>query len=74
MTADRTIPFYQSQIEPQLAHGKNVLISAHGNSLRSIVMQLEQMTEEQVLSLEIATGEPRSYTFNTADASYSHID
>lgn len=74
MTADRTIPFYQSHIEPQLMNEKNILISAHGNSLRSIVMQLEKMTEEQVLSLEIATGDPRSYTFNATDASYSRID
>ncbi len=63
MTAARTIPFFQQTILPALRDGKNLLISAHGNSLRSIVMELEQLTQEAVLSLEIATGEPIKYQF-----------
>jgi 2,3-bisphosphoglycerate-dependent phosphoglycerate mutase len=63
MTAARTIPYFKEQILPQLNGGKNVLICAHGNSLRSIVMDLDGLTNEQVLQLEIATGEPSFYTF-----------
>ncbi len=60
-TADRTIPFFVENIIPQLKKGKNVLISAHGNSLRSIVMHIENLSKEAVLSLEIPTGKPRYY-------------
>lgn len=60
-TAERTIPFFTEQILPQLEQGKNVLVSAHGNSLRSIVMHIEKLTKEQVLSLEIPTGKPLFY-------------
>jgi len=63
MTAARTIPYFESQIVPQLSAGKNVLISAHGNSLRSIVMDLDQLSEEEVLNLEIPTGKPIIYAF-----------
>jgi 2,3-bisphosphoglycerate-dependent phosphoglycerate mutase len=61
MTAQRTIPYFQKEIATQVAQGKNVLIVAHGNSLRSIVMHLESLSEEQVLRLELATGEPLFY-------------
>lgn len=64
MTAARTIPYFQEEILPQLKQGKNVLISAHGNSLRSIVMFLDNLTKEQVLALEIPTGKPLFYTFS----------
>ena len=60
-TAARTIPFFESRILADLKGGKNVLVSAHGNSLRSIVMHLEALTEEQVLALEIPTGVPICY-------------
>jgi 2,3-bisphosphoglycerate-dependent phosphoglycerate mutase len=60
-TAERTIPFFKEKIMPQLENGSNVLIAAHGNSLRSIVMYIENLTKEQVLSLEIATGKPLMY-------------
>ena len=63
MTAGRTIPYFESKIVPQLAAGKNVLISAHGNSLRSIVMDLDDLSEEEVLNLEIPTGKPLIYTY-----------
>ncbi|MBN1180685.1 MAG: 2,3-bisphosphoglycerate-dependent phosphoglycerate mutase [Bacteroidales bacterium] len=62
-TAERTIPFYKEQILPQLENGKNVLVSAHGNSLRSIVMYIENLSKEQVLDLEIPTGKPILYEF-----------
>ncbi|MCX6990462.1 MAG: 2,3-bisphosphoglycerate-dependent phosphoglycerate mutase [Chlamydiae bacterium] len=58
MTAARSIPYFTEKVLPLLNKGKNVLISAHGNSLRSIVMSLLKLSKEQVLELEIATGEP----------------
>ncbi len=65
MTAARTIPYFQEEILPCLKEGKNVLVSAHGNSLRSIVMFLDNLTKEQVLALEIPTGKPLFYTFSS---------
>ena len=62
-TAERTIPFFSKNILPQLESGKNVLVSAHGNSLRSIVMFIENLTNQQVLDLEIPTGKPLFYDF-----------
>ena len=62
-TAARTLPYFNSEIEPKLASGKNVLIVAHGNSLRSIVMEIEKLTPEQILKTEIGTGEAWFYTF-----------
>ena len=63
-TAARTIPYFESRILPEIKAGKNVLVAAHGNSLRSIVMALDRLTKEQVLSLEIATGVPIVYEMN----------
>ena len=58
MTKERTIPYFEKEILPYIKKGKTVLIVAHGNSLRSIIMDLMQMTEEQILKYELATGEP----------------
>lgn len=63
MTAARTIPYFQEAILPLLKEGKNVFISAHGNSLRSIVMFLDHLTRDQVVELELVTGDPILYTF-----------
>lgn len=63
MTAARSIPYFKEKIFPFLEQGKNVFVSAHGNSLRSIIMYLDQLTEEEVLHLELATGVPIFYTF-----------
>ena len=60
-TAERVLPYFKKEILPQLLEGKNILIAAHGNSLRSLVMELDQLTKEQVLKLEIATGDPIYY-------------
>ncbi|MBC8043344.1 MAG: 2,3-bisphosphoglycerate-dependent phosphoglycerate mutase [Rhizobacter sp.] len=65
-TAARTLPYFNSKIMPEIAAGKNVLVAAHGNSLRSIVMQLDEMTKEEVLELNIATGVPIVYEFGGA--------
>jgi 2,3-bisphosphoglycerate-dependent phosphoglycerate mutase len=64
MTADRTIPYFTDEIVPDLAGGRNVLVSAHGNSLRSIVMHIDGISPEDIVSLEIPTGEPIHYTYD----------
>ena len=63
MTAERTIPYFIGEIVPDLTDGKNVLVSAHGNSLRSIVMHIEGISPEDIVSLEIPTGEPIHYNY-----------
>src|SRR5215210_6995996 len=67
-TATRVLPFYEKRIVPELKAGKNVLISAHGNSLRALVMQLDRLSPEQVIELNIGTGVPLIYRFR-ADGS-----
>jgi 2,3-bisphosphoglycerate-dependent phosphoglycerate mutase len=62
-TAARTIPFFREHILPRLEQGQNVFVAAHGNSLRSIVMHLDDLSEEEVLQLEIPTGQPILYRF-----------
>jgi len=62
-TAERTIPFFTEKILKDLEEGKNVLVSAHGNSLRSIVMYIENLSREEVLDLEIPTGSPIFFDF-----------
>ncbi|MBN1768469.1 MAG: 2,3-bisphosphoglycerate-dependent phosphoglycerate mutase, partial [Prolixibacteraceae bacterium] len=66
-TADRTIPFFKEHILPQLEQNKNVLVSAHGNSLRSIVMHIENLTKDEVLNLEIPTGKPLFYNYENGE-------
>lgn len=63
MTAQRSIPCFEEKIIPLLVKGWNVFVSAHGNSLRSIIMDLEGLSKEQVVSLEIATGLPIIYNY-----------
>lgn len=63
-TCARTAPYFQKEILPKLSDGKNVLIVAHGNSLRSIVMVLEKLSPEQIVRVEIPTGVPYIYEFN----------
>jgi 2,3-bisphosphoglycerate-dependent phosphoglycerate mutase len=63
-TAERVLPYFNEVIMPRLMEGENILIAAHGNSLRSLVMQLDQLSKEEVLSLEIPTGAPILYSFS----------
>jgi 2,3-bisphosphoglycerate-dependent phosphoglycerate mutase len=65
--AERTIPVLEELIIPDLEAGKTILVAAHGNSLRSIVMHIEGLSREEVLSLEIATGVPRSYEYGNGN-------
>jgi len=62
-TAARTLPYFENHILPELRAGRNVLVSAHGNSLRSIVMHLDKLSRAQVLELNLATGIPVVYEF-----------
>lgn len=66
-TAKRTIPFFEKNILSQLQKGMTVMISAHGNSLRSIVMFIEKLNQEEVLNLEIPTGKPIIYDFTDSE-------
>jgi 2,3-bisphosphoglycerate-dependent phosphoglycerate mutase len=60
-TAARTLPYFNEVILPALKAGKTVLIAAHGNSLRSIIMEIEGLTPDEILKREVATGEPVAY-------------
>lgn len=64
MTAARSIPYFKEKIVPMLKNKDNVFVSAHGNSLRSIIMYLDNLTEDEVLHLEIPTGKPIIYIHN----------
>jgi 2,3-bisphosphoglycerate-dependent phosphoglycerate mutase len=63
MTARRSIPYFQEVILPAIQAGKNVFVSAHGNSLRSIMKVLDNLTDDEVVHLELATGEPIVYEY-----------
>ena len=63
-TKDRVLPYFQEVIWPDYQTGKNILVSAHGNSLRALVMHLENMTPEDIIKREIGTGEPIIYQLN----------
>tara|TARA_Y100000589_G_scaffold96751_1_gene91257 strand:- start:56 stop:652 length:597 start_codon:yes stop_codon:yes gene_type:complete len=63
-TADRVIPYYENKILPLLFKDNNILVSAHGNSLRALIMHIEDLSPEEILQREIATGQPISYDFS----------
>ena len=69
MTAERTIPYFEEEILPDLQAERGVLVSAHGNSLRSIVMHIEGISPEEIVSLEIQTGSPMFYDFEGGEIS-----
>jgi 2,3-bisphosphoglycerate-dependent phosphoglycerate mutase len=60
-TAERVLPYYEGEIWPEIKAGKTVLVSAHGNSLRALIMELEHLSAEEILSRELATGAPIVY-------------
>lgn len=64
MTIERALPYFKKKVVPHLEKGENVFISAHGNSLRGIVMQLDSLSKEEVVKLEIPTGEPLIYSYD----------
>ncbi|MBO0766169.1 MAG: 2,3-bisphosphoglycerate-dependent phosphoglycerate mutase [Hyphomicrobiaceae bacterium] len=60
-TAARVLPYYEAEISPEVKAGRNVLVAAHGNSLRALIMRLEQLTGEEIVKRELATGVPIVY-------------
>ncbi len=67
-TAERVLPFFNISILPKIIEGKNILVAAHGNSLRSLVMQLDNLSKEEIVSLEIPTGAPIIYSFEANES------
>lgn len=60
-TADRVIPYFDLNIAPLLQQGRNIIISAHGNSLRALIMHIEKLTPDEILKVELPTGQPMLY-------------
>ena len=73
-TAERVLPYFDEQIIPVINSGKNVIIAAHGNSLRSLIMKLENLSPEEILQRELGTGVPIIYRFNPDGSVASHKD
>jgi 2,3-bisphosphoglycerate-dependent phosphoglycerate mutase len=71
-TAERVLPYWSQNILPHVTKGERILISAHGNSLRSLVMHLDNLSESEVLELNIPTGVPLVYQFDGAGKPVSH--
>ncbi|GJP44270.1 hypothetical protein CLOM_g3645 [Closterium sp. NIES-68] len=63
MCAERAVAYFKDHVQPRLAAGENVLIAAHGNSLRAIIMYLDSLTSQEVIELELSTGIPMLYIF-----------
>lgn len=72
-TAERTLPYFKANILPAARQGKNVLVSAHGNSLRAIVMDLEGMTPEQIMAVNIDTCRPLIYDIDPLGKAVKHL-
>lgn len=64
VTLERVIPFWEDEVAPKLLDGKNIIIAAHGNSLRALSKYIEGISDEDIINLEMATGEPVVYDFN----------
>ena len=63
-TAERVLPYFKSEIMSKVIEGSSILIAAHGNSLRSLIMDLDSISSEEIVNLEIPTGAPIQYIFN----------
>lgn len=63
-TCERTIPYFEAKILPEIKAGKNVIVSAHGNSLRSVLMNLEDLAPDEIIKVNIPTGVPYVYEFD----------
>jgi 2,3-bisphosphoglycerate-dependent phosphoglycerate mutase len=71
-TAERVLPYYEQTIKPYLLKGEAILVAAHGNSLRALIMELEQLSREQVLELNVPTGAPLLYEFDKTGQVVDH--
>lgn len=74
MTAERVLPYFDTEILPRVLAGKRILVSAHGNSLRALIMQLEGLTPEQILKRELGTGTPIIYRLDEEGGIVEKID
>ncbi len=66
-TAERVLPYFEREIMPKVKKSLNILVAAHGNSLRALVMHLENISSEEIVKLEIATGDPLIYEYSNGD-------
>ena len=66
-TAERVLPYFKHEIMPKVKEGLNILVAAHGNSLRALVMELEKISSEEIVQLEIATGDPLTYEYSNGE-------
>ena len=66
-TAERVLPYFEIEIMPKVKEGLNILVAAHGNSLRALVMELEKISSEEIVKLEIATGDPLTYEYSNGE-------
>jgi 2,3-bisphosphoglycerate-dependent phosphoglycerate mutase len=73
-TAARVLPYYINDILPHVLRGERTLVTAHGNSLRALVMVLEKLSPEQLLDRELATGAPLVFRFNADSTIAERID
>ena len=73
LTAERTIPYFNKEILPSLEDGRNVLIVAHTNSLRSIVMHLEGLNAEEIFEVEVPTGQPIMYMHDASKHTFTKV-
>jgi 2,3-bisphosphoglycerate-dependent phosphoglycerate mutase len=64
MTIDRVMPYWENEITPKIKEGKNIIIAAHGNSLRALVKKLDNISDDEISSLNIPTGRPLVYEFD----------
>ena len=71
-TAERAVPYYEKVVKPHLLKGETIIIAAHGNSLRALVMDLDQLSKEEVLEHNIPTGVPLLYEFDGSGKVLSH--
>ena len=73
-TVARALPYFVQDILPRVLRGERVLVSAHGNSLRALIMVLERLTPEQILKRELGTGVPIIYRLNADSTVASQLD
>ncbi len=71
---ERSVPYFEKEIMPQLKKKKNVLVSAHGNSLRGIIKYIENVSDEEIPHLELPTGKPVIYKYKKGKLEKMHMD
>jgi 2,3-bisphosphoglycerate-dependent phosphoglycerate mutase len=74
MTAERVLPYFEKEILPRVLAGKRILVSAHGNSLRALIMELEELSPEEILKRELGTGTPIIYRLDEEGGIVEKID